>query len=52
MKQEVPEIQINGTTYVPKSMQPVVQPNGDLKIVVLQRGWVMVGRLERNGNGW
>ena len=23
--------------------------NGDIKIVILQRGWVMVGRLTRNG---
>lgn len=41
-------IQINGVEYVPKSSQPYAEPNGDIKIVVLQRGWVMVGRLERD----
>ena len=25
------------------------EPKGNVKIVILQRGWVMVGRLERNG---
>lgn len=43
-------IQINGVEYVPKSSQPYVEPSGDIKIVVLQRGWVMVGRLERDGS--
>ena len=27
-----------------------VEPCGEIKIVILQRGWVMVGRLERDGN--
>lgn len=26
------------------------QFSGDIKIVILQRGWVMIGRLEKNGN--
>lgn len=26
------------------------QPKGNIKIVILQRGWVMVGRFERNGS--
>jgi hypothetical protein len=38
---------VNGVEYVPKSSANYVEPNGDLKIVILQRGWVMVGRLER-----
>lgn len=50
MNTSVSELQVNGITYVPKSTQPVVQPNGPTKIVVLQRGWVMVGKLERNGS--
>ena len=41
---------VNGVEYVPKSSQPVVEPSGPTKIVILQRGWVMVGRLERNGS--
>lgn len=43
-------ITVNGIEYVPKSAQPYAQPNGDIKIVILQRGWVMVGRLEKNGS--
>jgi hypothetical protein len=26
------------------------QPKGNIKIVILQRGWTMVGRFERNGS--
>ena len=26
------------------------EPSGNIKIVILQRGWVMVGRFERNGS--
>jgi hypothetical protein len=49
MKKDVSEIQINGVAYVPKGSDKV-QYDGDVKIVVLQRGWVMVGRFERNGS--
>ncbi len=37
-------ITIDGTEYTR------AEAKGDLKIVVLQRGWVMVGRLERDGS--
>lgn len=46
----VSELQINGVVYVPKYSQPYIQPSGPLKIVILQRGWIMVGRFERNGS--
>lgn len=49
MKTDVSEIQINGVSYVPKGTDKV-QYDGDIKIVVLQRGWVMVGRFERDGS--
>ena len=49
MKTEVSSISINGTEYVPAG-QAKVQYEGDVKIVVLQRGWVMVGRFEKNGS--
>ena len=39
-------IVLDGVTYY--SEQPEI--TGDWKIVILQRGWVMVGRFERNGN--
>ncbi len=42
------EIEINGIKYVQKSSIPPQQITGDIKIVILQRGWVMVGRFERN----
>lgn len=49
METNVSEIQINGVAYVPKGTDKV-QHTGDVKIVVLQRGWVMVGRLEKIGS--
>jgi hypothetical protein len=43
-------ISINGKEYVPRDKVQMIQPSGPVKIVVLQRGWVMVGRLERDGS--
>jgi len=41
-------ITVNGKTYY--SEQPANQEfQGSIKIVVLQRGWVMIGILERSG---
>ena len=50
MKSSIKEIEVNGVAYVPKSSASYVEPAGDFKIVILQRGWVMIGRLERNGS--
>ncbi len=51
MKTEVTtNITINGVEYVPASQINTYQATGDIKIVVLQRGWVMVGQLERVGS--
>lgn len=48
-KIKVDELVIDGVTYVPKdSVQKEFA--GDLKIVILQRGWVMIGKFERSGN--
>ena len=41
------EITVDGTTYY--SSKPTVY-DGDVKIVILQRGWAMVGRFERKGS--
>lgn len=41
------EIVVDGVTYY--SQKPK-EYDGDVKIVILQRGWCMVGRFERNGN--
>ncbi len=43
------KIEINGKTYVPENAQKSPNYTGDIKIVVLQRGWVYIGRFERNG---
>jgi hypothetical protein len=51
MNQEINEIEINGVKYIRKdSVKEVKEFTGDIKIVVLQRGWVYIGRFERNGN--
>jgi len=50
MNTEVTEVTINGATYVLKGSQQDYTEKGDIKIVVLQRGWVMVGRFEKNGS--
>jgi len=39
------EIIVDGETYIKKS--DAVNYTGDIKIVILQRGWVMVGRFEK-----
>ena len=50
MDTEIDEIVVKGKKYIPADS--VKQPDymGDIKIVILQRGWVMVGRFERNGS--
>ena len=51
MKSEINEVEINGIQYIRKdSISEVKEFTGDIKIVVLQRGWVYVGRFERDGN--
>jgi hypothetical protein len=51
MKQEIAELEINGITYVPKSSVLAQKEfDGDIKIVILQRGWIYIGRFEKNGN--
>ncbi len=42
-------ITVNGIDYVPKGTESS-NLKGPIKIVVLQRGWNMVGRFERNGS--
>jgi hypothetical protein len=50
-KTEINEIKINGVEYIRKdSVSKVKEFTGDIKIVVLQRGWIYVGRFERNEN--
>lgn len=48
MEANIETITVNGKTYY--SNQSTTEYKGDYKIVVLQRGWVMVGKLERDGS--
>ncbi len=49
MEAAVNSISINGQEYIPKGTDKV-QYDREIKIVVLQRGWVMVGRFEKIGS--
>lgn len=49
MQQPINELEINGTVYVPKESVKL-EYTGEIKIVILQRGWIYIGRFERNGN--
>ena len=45
------KIEIEGTVYVPiDSVNKHLNHTGEIKIVVLQRGWVYIGRLEKDGD--
>lgn len=44
------ELEVNGKTYVLKGTETVEPKNSDIKIVVLQRGWVMIGRYTKAGD--
>ena len=51
MNTEINEVEINGTKYVKKDSIVIPKEyDGDIKIVVLQRGWIYIGRFERTGN--
>ena len=51
MNTDINELEINGIKYIRKdSVTESKQYDGDIKIVVLQRGWVYIGRFERIGN--
>ena len=49
MEQKINEIEVNGVAYVPKGTQQK-ELSGDIRIVILQRGWVMVGRWSKSGS--
>jgi len=49
MSDKVKVISIDGVDYVRKDAAENYTAAGDIKIVVLQRGWVLVGRLEKDG---
>lgn len=43
------ELEVNGKTYVLKGTERKAL-SGNVKIVILQRGWVFVGRFSKNGS--
>ena len=43
-------ISIDNEVYVRQADLPSVPLNSDIKIVVLQRGWVVIGRWEQDGS--
>lgn len=49
METEIDKVVIKGITYVPENSIKQ-EYTGDIEIVVLQRGWVFIGRLEKDGN--
>jgi hypothetical protein len=49
MNKKVEELIIDGIRYVPEDS--IKEITGNIKIVVLQRGWSVVGVFERNGSG-
>lgn len=50
MQADIKTIEINGVEYAPADSIKVKEFDGDVKIVILQRGWIMVGKFERTGN--
>jgi len=46
-EQKEQTITVNGKTYYAEPQNNIYSP---IKIVVLQRGWVLVGQFERDGN--
>jgi len=50
MQADVKTILINGVEYEPVGDERPKEFDGDVKIVILQRGWIMVGKFERIGN--
>mgnify|MGYP000952280978 CR=1 FL=1 len=48
MTKAIEKITIGGKDYVP--VDSIVESNSPVKIVILQRGWIMIGYFERNGS--
>lgn len=48
---KVKTLTIDGVEYVPKGSEVSNEPkNSNIKIVILQRGWVMIGRWSQEGD--
>ena len=49
MEKEAETIVVNGKTYYSKK-DTNVEHSGEWKVIILQRGWVIVGKMEREGS--
>lgn len=49
VKPSVDSVVIDGATFIREDSIKVPVPIGDIKIVILQRGWVYVGRFSQDG---
>ncbi len=47
-KDSVTKVELNGEIYVKEGSQE--PKNSDIKIVILQRGWIMIGRYKKEGD--
>lgn len=50
MATQIKELEVNGVTYVEKGSQKSEPKNSTIKIVVLQRGWALIGRWSQEGD--
>lgn len=49
-KTTINELEVNGQTYVLKGSASVEPKNSNIKIAILQRGWVMIGRYSEDAD--
>lgn len=49
-KTTINELKVNGQTYVLKDSVQEEPKNSNIKIAILQRGWVMIGRYSEEGD--
>ena len=47
---KIEELVIDGETYIPKTSVISEPKNSNIKIVILQRGWVFIGRWSQDGD--
>ena len=47
---KVDEIVVEGKRYIPADSIKTKEYDGEWRIIVLQRGWVAIGKFERDGN--
>ena len=48
MSKEITKIEVDGEVYIKGDSQ--IPKNSNIKIVILQRGWIFIGRWSQNGD--